>query len=67
MVFIPLPCMQEKRPGPVIVSWTRKAILLYRKTEVAITTLWQGNKLSRRKASKIIGLLFEVKDHFYRT
>lgn len=66
-MFILLLCTQEKRPGPVFVFWTWKAILLYRKTEVAITTLWPGNKLPRRMSSKLTGSLLEVKVHFYRT
>lgn len=63
MAFIPLPCT----PGLEIAFWTQKAIFLYRKTEVAITTSWPGDKLSSRIVSKMTGPLFEVKCHLCRT
>lgn len=50
-----------------MIFWAGKHLLLYRNLEVAITTLFPGNKLSRTMTARMLGLLFEVKVYFQRT
>ena len=57
-------CKEEVQASDCILDL--KSIFSGRKTEVAIITLWLGNKLSRRMVGTMTGPLFKVKVHFYR-